>query len=234
MRLIVYILVLLMFLPVVYAPDYYFFEELRDCNGARFCGDQDLECSYVEDGKCPEDFGDWNSCGLNNYGGSCTPCDLDCNPDCGPIDINVPNAKFSGDTISIDVNAYGIDDHGVGVVFFLYTVTPLGNPSMRGFEEGIMCPDENGIPVFSHTFEWVIEGNTCEKYIFSVEVRQRIDGRIDGILGPVIGPVEDDGVIAPFIEITSPINGGEIDGVIELSSDVECEGVERNPEFNEE
>ena len=58
--------------------------EDEECTGTKFCGINEKLCSSTPDGFCPEAYGDWSYCPLNEIGGECSPCDPDCG-NCGSI-----------------------------------------------------------------------------------------------------------------------------------------------------
>ena len=92
---------------------------LDTCTGTSMCnGGFTLNCDSVSDGYCPENYGDWNSCALNAYGGKCsTICDPDCSSGCGggspgseTVEVTCdPAVVDPGSQVSVEVKASGAD-----------------------------------------------------------------------------------------------------------------------------
>ena len=240
MKFIAYILVFLMFLPVIYAPDMEGFVETY-CSTAGFCGasednDEGFELSceaFGSDGKCPEHYGDWSGCAPNNYDedGKCMPCDPDCD-NCGDnyqgLSIIVPNAE-RGDTITIETGIY-LDNFPRESNFILrkrnlnvedeFNVDYWENELLFG-EADCMGLEVGGF-YCNRDFEVEISNDYCEEYTFGVQF-------IEGLVSSDF--VFDTGVVAPFIEITSPINEDVLKENAIISSNIICDGPRTNEEI---
>ncbi|MBI2106864.1 hypothetical protein HYT57_02665 [Candidatus Woesearchaeota archaeon] len=59
----------------------------NECTGAKFCSTTTKSCSSTSDNFCPENYGDWSSCPLNEVGKRCNICDPDCGT-CGSISFS--------------------------------------------------------------------------------------------------------------------------------------------------
>lgn len=92
---------------------------LDTCTGASMCGGSySLNCNSVSDGYCPSNYGDWNSCGYNAFGGLCTTtCDPDCtNCELTPTEtVNIgcnPQVSDPGSKVTVTATASGTDAVG--------------------------------------------------------------------------------------------------------------------------
>jgi len=235
MKLIVYLIVLVMFLPSIYSEDMCLvdsleyllyencdvFEIVNECHGASFCGNEDynVECNYDPDGICPSNYGDWDDCWENNYGSYCSPCDPDCDIDCGQsVSINVQNIKYPGESnIDIEVNALGREG---AYIYNLTEVDDEGAPS----EDIVGTIDINcQLDNCSHSFGIdpgaleFLEGDACEEYTFQVDF---CSGNCDI---PII-TVQDTGIISPYINITYPNPDDILEGDVIIQAYTECVG----------
>jgi len=80
------------------------------CHSAEFAekGTEDnkiLSCSLVSDGLCPEDYGDWSSCEINqNTGGNCDIPDIDCRQAIPEVMfVDFPGSAVPGEDLTIKV-----------------------------------------------------------------------------------------------------------------------------------
>ena len=199
MKLFVYLICLMFFfaiLPLVYALDL----NLMECNGARFCGDEDLVCNYISDGKCPENYGDWSGCRTNNYGKNCWECDPDCgdgDSPCGQnVGIYVPNSIKNTNT-PIEVWARGYENN-IDYQFKLYTYIPNDNQNRYNRDIIVRCQNN----VCRHTFRQDIAGEdilspnyACKTYRYGARFKERNGGEIDRVY--------DNGYTAPDISINN-------------------------------
>ena len=85
-------------------------EVVRDannkCTGAKFCSSTTKSCSSTPDSFCPENYGDWSTCPLNEVGNKCSICDPDCGT-CGSISFSQfkdPASQNEQLTIKVEYN----------------------------------------------------------------------------------------------------------------------------------
>lgn len=77
------------------------------CTGSTFCSSTIKSCSTTADGFCPENYGDWSSCPLNEVGKRCNVCDPDCGA-CGSISYSQfkdPASQSEQLTIKVEYSA---------------------------------------------------------------------------------------------------------------------------------
>ncbi|MBI4159119.1 Ig-like domain-containing protein [Candidatus Woesearchaeota archaeon] len=76
------------------------------CTGAKFCSSTTKLCSSTLDSFCPENYGDWSSCPLNEVGNRCSICDPDCGT-CGSTSFSQlkdPASQNEQLTIKVEYN----------------------------------------------------------------------------------------------------------------------------------
>ena len=76
----------------------------NECTGAKFCSTVTKLCSSTPDGFCPQNYGDWSTCPLNEIGGGCNVCDPDCGT-CGSVrflDFPVNSSQNRDLTIKVE------------------------------------------------------------------------------------------------------------------------------------
>tara|TARA_Y100000034_G_scaffold88501_1_gene106244 strand:- start:4231 stop:5322 length:1092 start_codon:yes stop_codon:yes gene_type:complete len=187
----------------------------NSCSTAGFCGGSyEIECSAFSDDVCPEDFGNWGSCGENNHGGSCTPCDPDCG-DCGQgISLDVPNLVYPGqDTVNIGVNAFGYTGRNQFV---------LHKQRMEDFYDHV---NDVYVDCYQNQGDYICPGAinnvyvdadvACETYTFRLRFYHQDE---------MISTVFNSGMVSPNVEITSHESEEVINGTVELTSDTTCFG----------
>ena len=197
MKLLLYFVFFIAVITIVYAPNYYEGNEIH-CSVARFCDSENLECSYITDNICPESYGDWQSCTMNNYNKACTPCDPDCG-DCGlNVALNVPNSNAnsqflvvtnsSGYMVSGDVRSYS---------FSLYFVNLRGGLSSVGYSGSIYsCPNE----VCGYQISRPSPNAYCSTYNYATKFNVIwTNGSMN-----IISTVFDSGKTTPSVSITGP------------------------------
>ncbi len=224
MKIFIYLLMFIAVIPFISAPgefDAYQANFNQDCEGARFCGTEELACSYITDGICPEDFGDWESCTTNNYGKKCGICDPDCG-NCGQrIALDVPDSN-SNSQITINVNAYGYPiEEPIDYYRFRFYLVRNGYSYYLTLRNVNSCP--NGI--CSASMVTTSSQQNCKTYtykttFYSIESEEGISRSTN------ISTVFDSGKTTPFVNISQDENTFNVEATCNGDERVDVERVE--------
>lgn len=210
---------LVMILPIIYSADLGGGDEIfNQCSTSSFCGGSyDISCNSISDGKCPSHYGDWSDCTGDNYGTYCRPCDPDCRLcENQEISLFVPNVKYvSGiNYVNIIADAFGYTgEYRYRLVNVNENGEDIGNPYNVNVNCGEDCP---------HTYEDVsISGEQdgpCDEYIYQLKFYYPNGSLVGNSV------VLDDGMVSPFIGITSPNENAEVQGSVNIQSNAVCNG----------
>jgi len=228
MKIIVYSIMFLISLSITFAagggnqidfggyniinPDY-------SCSNVRFCGDEenDLGCNAFRDEICPEDFGDWSLCSENNYGGNCSPCDPDCDVDCGQnLEISYSSAndpRYLDVPVTVSVLLNDQPEQNAG--FLLFVDNGSDGWNFVDFANAD-CQEQGGGYFCSHTFTGLGElldfMEPCQPFKFMVDFQ---NPNLDAVEGPLR-------VMPPDIYFEEPQNNNELQGTVNVRTITEC------------
>jgi hypothetical protein len=217
MKILIYIIIALTALSIVNGSGDDLIADLgvpydlrpSSCSTSKLCENYQLVCNYVSDNICPEDYGDWSSCAVNNYGDHCDICDPDCS-NCGQdLSISFPrNILYPGGQITIETKAYGY---------------PNGHFALYNYEGNVRHVIDNSANVecqnsiCTHNFIVNVQGEPCSLYKY---------GFYFWVGNDYIESIEDAGMISPYLTIDSPEENSVLNGNNEIDTTIECDGGE--------
>ena len=199
------------------------------CNAAEFgeTGSQDnfiLNCSTTSDGLCPEDYGDWSFCLINqNTAKACSTPD----PDCGIVPqvyfVNFPAVSNSGDKLKLIVHA--TVDRKDDKIVLLRNINPGGVPNYQvvGNQNcNVINPNDAANWYCEITFDGGVAG--ASPLLITPSTGGSYYDYKAYLLRDATKSVEAIGITTPIVKIKNPADGSQITGMqnieVEASSGV--------------
>ena len=199
------------------------------CNAAEFgeTGSQDnfiLNCSTTSDGLCPEDYGEWGFCLINqNTAKACSTPD----PDCGIVPqvyfVNFPAVSNSGDKLKLIVHA--TVDRKDDKIVLLRNINPGGVPNYQvvGNQNcNVINPNDAANWYCEITFDGGVAG--ASPLLITPSTGGSYYDYKAYLLRDATKSVEAIGITTPIVKIKNPADGSQIIGMqnieVEASSRV--------------